>query len=140
MNSYIVDANIIIRFLTNDDDKQSLIAFRLFEKAVNSEIELVIQPITIAECIWVLESKRYGYSSEEIANHISKLLTAPNIKTIEEATVLKSLHQYCIQNVDFIDVFLAEISKVQRKPILTWNEKHFKRLSVEFYKPNDLMD
>ncbi len=57
VENILLDANIIIRFLTNDDDIQSPLVFKIFEKAVRHEFTLILSPIIVAECTWVLLSR-----------------------------------------------------------------------------------
>lgn len=138
---YILDANIIVRFLTNDDEIQSPIAYRLFEKAVNEELSLVLHPLVIAECCWVLESKRYGYKKEEIAERLKQLVEAPCIKTIDKEIVLQALMNYGQHRVDFTDAYL--VSFIQHSPsvqaVITWNEKDLKKLEGEYYLPDRIV-
>ncbi|PDM40007.1 MULTISPECIES: PIN domain-containing protein [unclassified Geobacillus] len=137
---YILDANVIVRFLANDDEIQSPIAYRLFEKAVNEELTLVLHPLVIAECCWVLESKRYGYTKEEIAEKLKQLVEAHCIKTIDKEIVLQALMNYYKHRVDFTDAYFA--SFIQHSPsaqaVITWNEKDFKKLEGEYYLPDHI--
>ncbi|MDE3840654.1 PIN domain nuclease [Bacillus methanolicus] len=138
---HLLDANAIVRFLTNDDPKQSPVAYRLFEKATKGEIQLVLTPLVITECCWVLQSKRYGYSKAEIAEKLSLIISANGIKTTEKEIVQKALFNYSTHNVDFVDAYLsatAQFSEVNS--IITWNEKDFKRLGVEFYTPEQVLN
>lgn len=57
-----VDTNIIVRFLTHDDDKQYKKAFKIF----NSN-EIFIADTVILETEWVLRYA-YKFSSENICN------------------------------------------------------------------------
>lgn len=140
MQHLYLDSNIIIRFLTNDDEIQSPIAFKVFEKAVRREYTLVLSPIIVAECICVLQMKRYGYKKSEITNKFTQLILAPGIKTIEEEVTLKSLSDFSQYNVDFIDAYLSSTSYLEKNnPIITWNKKDFARLGCEFYSPEDLI-
>ncbi|MGG5252697.1 PIN domain-containing protein [Neobacillus sp. SM06] len=104
---YLLDANVIVRFLTNDDPVQSPAAFQLFKKAIEKNLTFMLHPLVIAECCYVLESKRYSHSKKEIAENLSQLIASANIKTLEMDIVLGALVEYCKQNVDFTDAFLA---------------------------------
>lgn len=140
MTNLLVDANIIIRFLTNDDNIQSPAAYQVFKKAVDGELHLVLSPIIIAECTWVLQMKRYGYTKKEIADKFTKMILSPGIKTFDKDIILKALIDYSVHNVDFIDAYLSATSILGESnlQILTWNQKHFKRLGCEFYTPEEL--
>ena len=140
MVNIFLDANVIIRFLTNDDDIQSPLAYKVFERAAQQEYNLVLSPIIIAECTWVLQMKRYGYKKKEIANIFKQLILSPGIKTQEEEITLKSLSDFSTCNVDFIDAYLSSTSLLEKNyPIVTWNKRDFNRLGCEFYLPENLV-
>lgn len=140
MANLLIDANIIIRFLTNDDTIQSPAAYQIFKKAVEGELELVLSPIIVAECTWVLQMKRYGYTKKEIADKFIAMILSPGINTLDKETTLRALRDYSAHNVDFIDAYLSATSILGETnfQILTWNKKHFKRLGCEFYTPEQL--
>lgn len=139
MENFLLDANIIIRFLTNDDEKQSPLAYKVFEKAVNRELTLVLSPLIIAECTWVLQMKRYDYTKRQIAEKIIQLISSPGIKAIEEDMILRALKEYEKHNVDFIDAYLSNLSLKNNHPVLTWNKKDFRKLYCEYYLPESLI-
>lgn len=139
MENFLLDANIIIRFLTNDDEKQSPLAYKVFEKAVNRELTLVLSPLIIAECTWVLQMKRYDYTKRQIAEKIIQLISSPGIKAIEEDMILRALKEYEKHNVDFIDAYLSNLSLKNNHPVLTWNKKDFEKLYCEYYLPESLI-
>ncbi|NNV06136.1 PIN domain-containing protein [Geobacillus sp. C56-T2] len=138
---YILDTNIIIRFLTNDDQEQSSIAYRLFEKAVNGELLFLLHPLVVAECCWVLESKRYGYAKEEIASKLKQMIEASCVKTIDQEVVEKALDDYARCGVDFADAYLSALTRHTSsiQGIITWNEKDFRRLGGECYLPESII-
>lgn len=68
------------------------------------------------------------------------MIGAQGIKTEEKNSVLKALKNYAEQNVDFIDAWLAAHAEMTpAKNIVTWNKKHFKRLEVEFFSPEEIL-
>lgn len=137
----LLDANIIIRFLTNDDATQSPKAYRLFERAVEGELTLLLHPLIVAECCCVLESKRYGYSKKEIADTFNQIISASGIKTIEKETIQKALFGYSNDNVDFVDAFLSAVVEGSKEihSTVTWNVKDFRKLGAEFYTPEEIL-
>ena len=84
--------------------------------------------------------KRYGYTKQEIANQFTKMILSPGIKTLNQEITLRALKDYSAHNVDFIDAYLSATSILMETnlQILTWNQKHFKRLDCEFYTPEEL--
>ena len=110
------------------------------KKAVQGDFNLVLSPLILAKCAWVLQMKRYGYSKTNIANKFIQLILSPGIKSLEEEITLKTLQDFSQHNVDFIDAYLSNVSLFDNKyPIATWNKKDFNRLGCEFYTPESLV-
>ena len=53
-----LDTNVVVRYLTQGDPKQSPIATRLMEKTVSSDETGFISLVVLAEVIWVLVASR----------------------------------------------------------------------------------
>ncbi len=122
-----VDANVILRFVTQDPPDLAQRAKRLLDRVDAGEIELRISPLTVAEVIWVLESY-YGYRKEQVAEVVTTFITAEGIEAEELEVVLEALANYRDLNVDFIDAYLAGHAR-QQPPACIWtlDEKHFRR-------------
>jgi predicted nucleic-acid-binding protein len=136
---FYADTNLLVRFLTNDDPVQSPIALEIFKEVVNGNVTLILTSHIVAECCWVLESTRYQYTPKEIAAKLSQIIESPGIKADEKEIILSSLEAYQSFNVDFIDAYLSILASKNKKSVLTWNKKHFKRLPGEFYLPEQVL-
>ncbi|MGB9612629.1 MAG: PIN domain-containing protein [Candidatus Margulisiibacteriota bacterium] len=117
----LVDANIIIRFLTKDQKHKAERCKRLFEDAVKGKIKLYISDLTVAEVVWVLE-KVYKCSRTDIREKVEAILNTPNLifqnkEIIAECTILYDIH-----NIDFIDAYHAVLmSKRDIEEIYSYN-------------------
>jgi len=96
----IVDANIVLRYLLNDNEILSKKSKRILE---NNNVHLPFE--VCAEIVYVLE-KVYNVSRENILNALSILLEYPNIATSEKAVLIEALKIYHADNVDFVDSIL----------------------------------
>ncbi len=52
---YFVDANIFLRYLTNDIPEQAEAVALLFQQAADGELKLVTNAMVMAELVWVME-------------------------------------------------------------------------------------
>ncbi len=77
----IIDANIILRFLLADEEKQFLKAKAFIQKLEYGEDEALLPEIVFAEIVWVLH-KVYDIPRKEISEQFSKLIRYNGIKTI----------------------------------------------------------
>ncbi len=92
-----IDTNIIVRFLTRDDEKQYQKSYQMF-----SEYEQIFIPTTvILETEWVLRFS-YNFPSDKINFALLGLLNFNNVFTENKKAVIKALewHQ---KGMDFAD-------------------------------------
>ncbi|MDP3007613.1 MAG: type II toxin-antitoxin system VapC family toxin [Methylococcales bacterium] len=81
-----VDTNIIVRFLTKNDEEQYQKAYRIF-----SESEQLFIPATvILETEWVLRFS-YRFPSERIIYALTGLLKLNNVNTENKTAVINAL-------------------------------------------------
>jgi predicted nucleic acid-binding protein len=106
MSELLLDANVLVRFLVQDDAKQGAAAMALFEKAECREVVLHLEALTIAEVVYVLLG-RYGRSRTEVVNVLLAIIQNAGIETMDEAVVTGALQRFASINVDFSDAWMA---------------------------------
>jgi predicted nucleic-acid-binding protein len=102
----LLDANVLVRFLVQDDPKQSPAAMALFEKAERREVVLHLDALIVAETVYVLIG-RYGRTRREVVSVLLAIIQNAGIETMEADTVADALHRFAAFNVDFSDAWLA---------------------------------
>ena len=65
-----IDTNILVRFLTGDDEQQTKVVYNIFKKTESEKRELFVSLLVVLELIWVLESV-YEIPRAEILDSIS---------------------------------------------------------------------
>lgn len=106
MSEGLLDANVLIRFLTRDVPTQADAARALMIRASEGEVHLRMTALTFAEVVWVLE-RFYGCAKAEIADAMNRAMALPGLY-LEEADVLATATaMYADLNVDFIDAYQA---------------------------------
>lgn len=128
MKRAYVDTNVIVRLITNDPPDMADAAAELFQRVDNGELELIVDPIVIAECAWVLSSF-YGFGPKEIAPLLASLVAADGIVCFEKEDTLRALGLYEKKNVDFIDAYLAVRMMRHRVYDVYSFDTHFDRLA-----------
>ena len=94
MKTALVDANVILRFITKDPPEMADAARNLFKQAEAGEIGLIILTITVAEVVWVLESF-YSYAKIHVAETFGAFLRCDGLQ-VEQANLIQealSLYQ-----------------------------------------------
>jgi len=101
-----LDANVILRFLCNDDPGQSPAAARLFQKAAGGTEVLFVSTITISEVFYAFTSA-YKLSRPDAARKLLALIRAGVIEFEQEDCLIETLQKVISENVDFGDACLA---------------------------------
>ncbi len=140
INRFFADTNIIIRLLTGEPKEQAYKARELFLLAEEGKISIIVDPIIIAEIIWVLSNQSYGISKYDLAISLQKFLKLDGVFINEENVINDALNEFMNNNVDYIDAYLSCLAKSKSNtPIVTWNLKHFKKMPSENYKPEEII-
>ena len=123
----LADANLIIRFFVQDNEKQARIAEKLFAASDRGELQILVLPAVLAECVFVLESF-YDHQRGDIVAALSKLITSPGVKISEMATHLDALARYSKTTAHFVDCVIAATAVAQEIPIATF-DRDFRRFA-----------
>ncbi len=128
MNRCFVDTNLVIRYLTNDDPILADRVEQLLDDAAVGSVQLVTTELVMAESVWVLESS-YRLTHAQIAPLIRGILATPGMDVINGDLVGKALVMYELQNVDFVDAYIAALMEKQGlKDIYSYDRKHLSRV------------
>lgn len=127
MKRAYVDANVVVRLVTGDPPAMADAAESMFRLVNGGELELVIEPVVIADAVWLLSSS-YGFSPSEIAPILRAFLAGEGIIGEEKDELLEALQLYEDKNVDFVDALLAvRMTRAGALEIYSF-DKHFDRL------------
>lgn len=118
-----LDTNILVRFLTGDDEQQAGKVYNIFKKAESENNELFVPLLVVLELIWVLESV-YEIPRVEILDAINDLLLMPILK-FEHQSVLQEFTLTARENsYDLSDLLIAYSAKNQHcENVLTFDKK-----------------
>lgn len=85
-----VDANVLLRYLLDDDRAQSKRASEL----ILGEAPVLITDIVLVETVWTLKGKRYNLDKEAIIKVIQSLFEESGIVFESEQTVWRALNDF----------------------------------------------
>jgi predicted nucleic acid-binding protein len=129
MNVSFLDANIFIRYLTNDDPVKADRVEKLLDLAAKGKERLMTTEMVIAEVVWVLESF-YKLANSAIGPMVKAILATPGLEVINGSLVEKAVEQYMEQNIDFIDGYIvAVMDRYNVSEIFSYDEKHLARIT-----------
>ena len=114
----LIDANVILRYLLNDDPKMSEAAKIVIEEGAFT------LPEVIAEVVYVLKGV-YKISRSEVSNALIDFLSEI---VVEEKTVLETaLEHFGKTSLDFVDCILAALNWLLGDEVFTFDKKMIKK-------------
>lgn len=130
MKTAFVDANVFLRYLTNDDPEKANRVDSLLDRAAAGEVRLLTTEMVMAEVVWVLESS-FGLKNHQIAPMIKAILASPGIEVMNGHFVARALDYYLSHNIDFIDGYIAAVMEKRKvTDIFSFDRKHLGRIKT----------
>jgi len=102
----VIDANIILRFLTNDVPSKAAACEALLLRLEAGQEEVYLPDLVIADIVWTLE-KFYRVDKKRIKEMITPILAAKGMTCSSKGRVLSALVIYTKKNIDWTDAFIA---------------------------------
>ncbi len=111
-----LDTNVILRYLTRDDEVKAEACYQLFERASRGEEILVTCEAIVAEVVYVLSSPRAGYqlNRRDIAARLFPILSLRGLKLPQKHLYIDALNIYASSAaLDFEDALAIAHMKHQ---------------------------
>jgi len=138
MSDYLLDANVIVRFLTQDEPKQGKAAAKLFRTARDGDVMLHLEASIVAETVYVLESNFYSKTRTEIHDSLVDLVQNPGIQTELRDAVLDALRRFREQpKLDFADCWLAALATHLNMAVASFDRDLDKFKDVQRHEPKE---
>ncbi len=129
-----LDTNVLVRYLVQDDRKQSELASQFIEKNCTDGSPCFIGQIVLCELAWVLESN-YDQSRGQIVSIIEQLLQVGQLEVMAPEVVWRALDDYKQSNADFPDHLLARVNESAGcESTVTFDRKASKQPAFELLK------
>jgi predicted nucleic-acid-binding protein len=118
-----LDTNVVVRYLTQDDPRQSRRATRVFEDQLTTAELGFLSAVTMVETVWVL-ARAYKFSGQEIAAALELLLQTDVLVIEHEQAVFTAMIALKEKRGDFADVMIAALgAKAGCKHTVTFDQK-----------------
>lgn len=131
-----VDANVLLRFLTKQPPAQAEQARDILARGSRGEFNLVVEPLIVAEVIYVLTGV-YGYSHERVKKELLALLSTDAVRfenMVLERAVFDALARLT-PKLDFPDTYLASRARFSGGQVVSF-DKGFGKLEVDWVDPS----
>lgn len=104
-----IDANILVRYIVQDDPAQSRLATRLIETECSAATPGYISLVVLVELVWVSESC-YDAGRSDIAQIVQRLLSVRQLVVQDAEVVWKALRRFKGSKADFADSLVEQLA------------------------------
>ena len=104
-----LDTNVILRYLLQDDPRQSRQANRIVDRQLSEQNPGFIDLVSVLEIVWVLRSL-LKQTPAEIAGHIERLLAADMLKVQNELQVFEAAFALKRGGAEFEDALIGALN------------------------------
>jgi predicted nucleic-acid-binding protein len=102
-----LDTNILVRYLTKDDEKQWQKAVEIVE----SGEPCFVANVVICELIWVLRGQPYNFTRQEISNTLEIMLQCAVFEWENRSVIYQALQRFKQGNADFSDYLIGGVAQ-----------------------------
>lgn len=132
-----LDANVVLRFLRNDDPRQSQTAAELFKRAQTKELHLIVSPVIVLEVFYVLV-KVYGLPRPDAAGALSALLASGLARCEDNGLTLQALQRITRNKISFGDAYLVATAARAKEELASFDQGIAVFKDARFYPLNAL--
>lgn len=128
MNEAILDANVLLRFLTDEPRDLADRAAAILDLARSRRTTLLVTSLTLAEVVYVLDSV-YGWERATIVERLIELISADVFWFPEEEILRRALAWYRdVSRVHFADAYVAATAMTRSNRVVISFDQGLKRI------------
>lgn len=101
-----LDTNILLRYLTRDDEEKARRALALLTRVEQGEEKVVTSPMVIFETVFTLQ-KRYRFPRGQIRDAVGDLISLRGLELAEKSLHRQALDLFVAKNIPFVDAYNA---------------------------------
>jgi len=124
-----LDTNVLVRYIVQDDPKQSRIATRLIESRCTPDSPGYISFIVLVEVVWVL-ARAYGYSRAVISGVLQQILSTAELAVEDHAIAWLALTDYQGGIPSYSDCLIGRIHQTKGCETTVTFDKKAARLEI----------
>lgn len=138
MKKFILDINVVLRFLLADDPVQSPKAKSLFQLAEAGKVRLFLSHVALAELVWTLDSF-FEFPRQEIGTKLRGLVVHEGIDVEEQDVVLIALDRFAQVNADFPDCYAASLALAHTQSVASYDRDFRKFKDISWQTPDEIL-
>lgn len=118
---YLIDTNIIIRFLVGDNDEHLTKSTEYFEQIELGSMEVEILSDVLMEAFFVL-TKFYKLPKVEVISDLKTILSFEGVVNKDKVILFEALSIIENKNIDFVDALICAKCKFQNYEKLSFDK------------------
>lgn len=130
---FALDTNVLVRYLAQDDAKQSAAATRFIEQRLGATERGFVSLVALLETVWVMES-RYGADALLVSDILADLLETASLEVQDAGAVRAALQRYRKGGVDLHDCLIVSLAEQRKAQVVTFDAKAARRLGMELLR------
>lgn len=104
MTARFLDTNVLLRYLTRDDEGKAARALALLSRVERGEEKVVTSPLVIFETVFTLQ-KRYRVPREQIRAALGDIISLRGLGLPSKRIYLRALELFVRENIPFVDAY-----------------------------------
>ncbi len=117
---YLLDTNVIIRFLTGDDEKFLNASTEYFRRIESGALHVEILSEVLMETFFVL-TKFYKLSKKEVLSDLKILLSLQGVVNRDKVVLFETLNILENRSIDFVDALICAKCRLQNYDKLSFD-------------------
>ncbi len=117
---YLIDTNIIIRFLVGDNKAQLEESTAIFEAIEKGALQVEILDTVLMELFFVL-TKFYRLPTDEVINDLKSIIALEGVVNSDKVILYETLTLIEQRNIDFVDALICAKYKLQNYRTLSFD-------------------
>jgi len=109
---YLLDTNIIIRYLIGDNEEHLIKSIEIFRQIETAKLQVEILDSVLMEAFFVL-TKFYKLPKNEVINDLKTILALNGVVNSDKPILYETLNIIETKNIDFVDALICAKSKLQ---------------------------
>jgi len=123
----VLDANIVLRFLTNDLLEQADRCTELLKLVEAGTEEVWLPDLVLADIVWTLE-KFYKQPKKKIQELLIPILNLHGLRHTNKKVAKEALRLYAEMNLDWTDAFVATQMLAQKRNEIYSYDRDFEKI------------
>ena len=105
-----LDTNVIVRYVMQDDERQSAVANRIIDEELTPANKGFVTTVVLCEVLWVL-TRSYGRKREGIADFLDAFLDSDTLEFEHSECVMQAYRDSKVASADFADCLIGHVNR-----------------------------